>query len=255
MYFHKETLNKPPELINIRVTDISRMGDRMFAPPDWTFVLIDYHGRIRIDDANYDLRPGLAILMPPHAERTYTDVQWPSPHRNAQFNLRTLDRIEPTLWQLDRDFVRICELFDATVASYATQPRRADARFWNLLWELTDLAPLADDCRGDVASLVRAATARIEAELAEPLYVSQLAKALSVSHNTLTAAFRSELHTTIVKYIRQRRMHHADYLLRCTDLPIKVIAAEIGIPDLQHFNHCVNRQFGCSPSAYRRAHS
>jgi transcriptional regulator GlxA family with amidase domain len=46
-------------------------------------------------------------------------------------------------------------------------------------------------------------------------------------------------------------MERAEYFLRKTALPVKGIAAECGVTDLQHFNKLVRRFFGKSPRAIR----
>ncbi|MHC4887055.1 MAG: helix-turn-helix domain-containing protein, partial [Planctomycetota bacterium] len=40
-------------------------------------------------------------------------------------------------------------------------------------------------------------------------------------------------------------------LLRQTDLPVKAIAVEVGMADLQRFNKAFRRSTGVSPRAYR----
>jgi AraC-like DNA-binding protein len=46
-------------------------------------------------------------------------------------------------------------------------------------------------------------------------------------------------------------MRQAEYLLRNSTLPIKLIAQECGIPDLHYFNKLVKGRFGRPPSRLR----
>ena len=98
---------------------------------------------------------------------------------------------------------------------------------------------------------VAAAIAYIEANLARPLTVPALARAAGVSHNHLTRLFGSETGTTVVAYIRERRMARARHLLVSSTLSIPAVAASVGIPDLQAFNKACHRELGGSPRAVR----
>ena len=46
-------------------------------------------------------------------------------------------------------------------------------------------------------------------------------------------------------------MARAQHLLSQSTLPIKAIAEEVGIPDLQHFNKVVRRKLGGAPRRLR----
>jgi len=91
----------------------------------------------------------------------------------------------------------------------------------------------------------------IEAHLAEPLTVPQIARYADVSHNHLTRLFRAETGDTVVAYIRQRRLARAEHLLRRSTMPIPAIAASVGIPDLQAFNKACRRELGAPPRRLR----
>ena len=52
-------------------------------------------------------------------------------------------------------------------------------------------------------------------------------------------------------YLRRCRLDRALYLLTQSDVPIKEIACEIGIPDLHAFNKAIRRGFGLAPRELR----
>jgi transcriptional regulator GlxA family with amidase domain len=85
--------------------------------------------------------------------------------------------------------------------------------------------------------------------------VASLAQQLDISHNHLTRLFQAEAKTSVVGYIRQRRMERAQHLLTQTTLPIKVIATQVGMRDLHAFNKTVRREFGVSPRSLRNSSS
>jgi len=86
------------------------------------------------------------------------------------------------------------------------------------------------------------------------LAVAELAVELGISHNHLTRLFRRTFDKTAVAYIRERRMGLAKHLLLNTNLPIKSIAYQVGIPDLHLFNKTVHRELGASPRVFRKRH-
>ena len=74
----------------------------------------------------------------------------------------------------------------------------------------------------------------IELRLAETLSVKALADEVGISHNHLTRLFRAAVGDTVIGYIRQRRVQRARHLLEHTTLPIKTVAAQVGIEDPRH---------------------
>ncbi len=95
------------------------------------------------------------------------------------------------------------------------------------------------------------AEAWIIKNLAEDITVTRLCTELSVSSRHLLRAFRNEHGITIQEFIIQRRIREAARLLLNTDKAPKVIAQEVGIPNLQHFNKLMRSHTGASPRSFR----
>jgi transcriptional regulator GlxA family with amidase domain len=55
-----------------------------------------------------------------------------------------------------------------------------------------------------------------------------------------------------MEYVRHRRLEAAYSMLTKTRLPIILIAADVGIPNLAHFNRLMHKQYGGSPRELRR---
>lgn len=81
-----------------------------------------------------------------------------------------------------------------------------------------------------------------------------LAKALSLSPNTISLAF-SKIHTTLRDYLNYLRVCHAHRLLITTDLPISEIMEESGYQNQGTFNRKFMEQFGKSPREVRKANT
>ena len=123
-------------------------------------------------------------------------------------------------------FVRSCWA-DALSAGVGDEQRR-DAAFWAALWRLARSAR-PDHRRAGLPPAVSTVVRTIEDNLDRPLPVAELAAAAGVSHNHLTRLFGSHLGTTVVGYVRRRRLEEAEHLLRNSTMPVARIARMVGI--------------------------
>jgi AraC-like DNA-binding protein len=136
------------------------------------------------------------------------------------------------------------------VSATATSERRR-AALWETLWELADGHPrpiVGSPARNPV---VESALKQIESNLCGPLSVADVAEQMGVSYSYLSRLFQASLGENVIGYIQRRRMERAVHMLCFTTLPIKSIAAEVGIDDLQRFNRFIHKRCGCSPRALR----
>lgn len=108
-------------------------------------------------------------------------------------------------------------------------------------------APQSDD--GDV--LVQAAIRLIDARLANPLTLADLAQRVGTHEKRLTAAFRRQLGLTVFGYLREQRLRRACTLLRESSISIDNLAALIGFSNAGNFSTAFREQMGITPSEYR----
>jgi AraC-like DNA-binding protein len=120
-----------------------------------------------------------------------------------------------------------------------------------LLWLALESRAAGPRTRADAAAELAATL--VASRLAEGLSVPDLAREVGVSQNHLAARFRSRFGVTIPRYLLTRRVERARQLLATTDLPVREIAAAVGMPDAQHFNKQFRRLVGHAPSAERPA--
>jgi transcriptional regulator GlxA family with amidase domain len=93
----------------------------------------------------------------------------------------------------------------------------------------------------------------IERRLSEPLKLSAVADDLEISSTHLVRLFRKHMGMTPLAYVQERRAEQAQHLLVHTTLPMKSIARQIGLVNLQQFNKFVRKKRGLSPRAIRSA--
>lgn len=260
--------------------------DRYSHLRDWSLHFYHYTGYVIADGHQLEIRPGGVSLVPPLLELEYHYLG-ESSHLWAHFSIdnhvspttanlesmsqfgvtaaaaqsgsaeRTAETTAPAMQYLSPErFHELHQDFESAIAWSALQPRRAEARLWNLLWELTD-EQVASTGRQDsrqsmysepVAEVIR----QIELRLSQVLRVDRLAREADVSHNHLTRLFQQEVGSTVVAYIRKRRADRAKHLITGSTQSIKSIAVDVGVPNLQQFNKLIRRELGVSPSQLRR---
>lgn len=100
--------------------------------------------------------------------------------------------------------------------------------------------------------VVRRALIMIDADLSADLSAGTVASSLDVSLGYLSTVFKKEVGKTLSEYVRERRMEHAEYLLRNTDLQVQSVAQSIGIIDLNYFTRLFKSHTGMTPTEFRR---
>jgi len=93
----------------------------------------------------------------------------------------------------------------------------------------------------------------IEAHLAQPLTVGELAGVATLSEYHFTRMFRISFGRAPHAWIAEQRLARARTLLKATGLPLAQIAAQCGYANPVHFNHRFREAHGAPPNAYRRA--
>ena len=92
----------------------------------------------------------------------------------------------------------------------------------------------------------------IDARFAEPLRMSDLCEAASLSERTLTRYFVQHIGESVGRYIARVRIGHACRMLADTSLPVAVIAARSGFANVANFNRQFKAAKQTTPAQYRR---
>lgn len=82
--------------------------------------------------------------------------------------------------------------------------------------------------------------------------LGELADHLNISENYLYKIFVSKTGKSPAAFITNLRMVTAKQALANPSLPVKMIAAHLGYPDVSHFSTVFKRECGVSPREYRR---
>lgn len=215
--------------------------------------LHDYRARMRLGDAALDLMPGDLTLSPAGVATAY-DLPSPGRHWCVHFFPDAGDgpsvalplrlRLGPTAAFVAERMSVISRLHARGAGDLLSAARAAVALQELLLWCVGRQRDEADTLADRVAGLV-------EARFAEPLTADRIAREVGRSQNYVAARFRARFGMTIPRYVLQRRMAHARYLLEATDQPISAIAKRVGCPDPHYFNKLVRKFLGGSPTQVR----
>jgi len=85
----------------------------------------------------------------------------------------------------------------------------------------------------------------------ETISLNEVADAVNMSANYLSAIFSQNMQKTFVEYITCKRVDKAKKLLRETDKSSGEIAQEVGYKDPHYFSYVFKKKSGCSPREYR----
>ena len=88
----------------------------------------------------------------------------------------------------------------------------------------------------------------------ERLTVEEIGKFVKLHPNYAMNLFQKSFGTTLVHYLTQHRVSHAQRLLATTDSTIADVAFSSGFNSISRFNEAFRRACGCSPREYRKEH-
>lgn len=95
----------------------------------------------------------------------------------------------------------------------------------------------------------------IEAQMARPLGVEDLARVCDLSASRFNHWCQLELGCSPLEYLRQRRLQRARQLLEHSNLPIGDIAARCGYSSQSAFTQAFSRRWQLLPSTLRKGHT
>ncbi|MFF3115493.1 helix-turn-helix domain-containing protein [Kitasatospora sp. NPDC057904] len=247
-------LDEPPNVaaVGIGVHGCASRTDVFSLPNLWQLHFYRYEADLTVDGTAHAIRPGRVSLVPPGTTVRYR-YRGRSEHLYVHLRLGSAGAplSVPVIQDAGEELAPLAGQLNSALTAWPHTPARATAEVWAALWRVAHLAPPRTTGVPATHPAVATALATIEARLAEPLSVAEIAKAAGVSHNHLTRLFRAATGNTVVGHLRARRLERARHFLQATTLSIPAIASSVGIPDLQAFNKACRRDLGASPRGIR----
>jgi AraC family transcriptional regulator len=230
-----------------------KQTERYFLPKFWCVHFYPYAGEVRVNGQPLPIQPGHVGVLPPGAKLEYL-YHGRSIHSYAHFYFQPSSKGKvpiPAMQDLGDDFVQYRQEFDQAMGLFSTESLRTEIRVWEILWKLATRSPTTSKKSGGHHPAIQKSLQLIESRLGTKISVQSLAKEVDLSHNHLIRLFQKSLRSTIVSYIRERRVQRARHLLIHSTLPIKAIAHEVGIPDPHAFNKIIRHATGSPPRVLR----
>ena len=125
-----------------------------------------------------------------------------------------------------------------------------EMNFKEKLRELSSTSVMVQGKR--TSKLIRDVQDMIANKMNEPLNVQTIAYYFHISPNYLSAIFRSETGMRLTEYITNIKMREAARLLRSTDMHVSKITETIGYDNANYFARSFKKQYGVTPTEYRR---
>lgn len=222
----------------------------------WSLQLCGDPATLTIGDIEVPLTEGAIVMRPPYQPLRYE--YHADPWRSCFFHFLAhslaMQPVEIPLIQYGVEGFQ--ELWDSVVDLanlLEDSPLQAEVRAWDVLWRVARLSHQAmpKHTAPPVSPAVQKAMDMIDLSKPGHIDIDQVVAASGVSHTHLNRLFRQELGANISEHIRKRAIERAKKLLHFTNMPLKAVADQIGMSDLQRFNKFIRREFGVSPRAYR----
>lgn len=102
------------------------------------------------------------------------------------------------------------------------------------------------------ADRISRACEHIQAHLAEPIYVADLAAMVGLGRSAFSRLFKRSTGRSVPKYVNEMRIDRACQLLVETDLTVSQIAYDCGFISPAHFQRQFREHQACTPLAFRQ---
>jgi len=134
------------------------------------------------------------------------------------------------------------------------QPNQQSPRISAILYEM--LMCLCSHVDSDIhqSPVDQSILKYIDENIGHRLSLTEISAAFGYHPAYFSSRFAKNMGVTFSKYVMQRKMIHACYLLEITDWPVDRIAHDLGFCDISHFIQRFKTSEGVTPSIYRRNH-
>ena len=255
-------IGQSPTIVGIGRARVT--GDGVHRYPNteaWSLHLYFADARCRIGNDAFAIIPGSITLTPrgvasvyeTHEDLGHIFVHFMPAHEDAP------DASLPLHVRPGTGSEPIATAIVEALTVHRSNPLLATARIWDALIRLAHLSAPDRTAPGAHPAVERALT-WIDLHLPDRCSLDELAREAGVSATHLNRLFAEVLGISPMRHLRERRLELAHYLLVATDLPVKEVAYQVGIPDVHAFNKLCKARFGRPPTRIRdcdeaKAHS
>lgn len=145
---------------------------------------------------------------------------------------------------------RIYELVFACRNAQLPVETRLSQKLYGILTALLDGKQAAAEGRANTP--VETAMAFIQARYSEPISLEDMAQCAHMSQYHFSRLFKKECGYSPHEFLILTRLSRAKYLLKTTELPVKIIAQNVGYQNVTTFTNAFTNRVGLSPSLFRK---
>lgn len=179
------------------------------------------------------------VITEPAAHRAVSDGQlfahWEDDLRGRDVEVR-----KAVLLEMEARFVRLCRSAEVEPGVAAGVRRRRHG----------GPAALSDGSLNKVEQMA----CLIAQQYTAKLTVDDIGRAVKLHPNYAMNLFQKSFGTTLIGYLTQHRISHAQRLLATTDMKIVDVAFNSGFSSISRFNDAFRRACGSTPREYRQSH-
>ncbi len=154
--------------------------------------------------------------------------------------------------RIDKDVAEFAEK-TAVILGSENDPELRDTLFLSLVMLLTKRAKPRDlgECDEEYGRIASIAS-YIDAHCDEDMSLEVLAEMASYSRRHFTRLFRKYYGSSVMEYVRERRLMHSCEVLLSETASISDIALMCGFSTISAFSRCFKQKYGVSPTDYRK---
>ena len=236
------------------------------------------HGYVTVDLKQYKVSGSTIILILPgqlHSIEQYDDLSME--YENIFFNVgmllpRTEDisstgflrpflngqiTVPSVFTVVSEHYAALSSCLDACDEICKTKPEGYDLYIKGKLFEFFYV--LSNRCREDktahtMKSLdkMKIIMKHVENHYMEKITIADIAEVAGFSESHFMRYFKETMGTSFIEYLREYRLTMAARLLLASDASILSISEEVGFDNLSYFNRAFKKEYGITPSQYRK---
>lgn len=229
-------------------------------------LVLEGKGELTVNGNKYELNPKDVFLLHFDEDHVYQNIgtsRWKKVWISFRHSLLTpglnqlgLDMISKISLK-DQDFEQIRRLFFDVLDDIRNRNKDfridASATCYKIFHLLARYARAISSQRTNVIPpQIQAVISYVEKHLREPISMEDLAEVAGCCRVHLTRLFKKHMGIHTRDWLIQLRMRHACMMLKTTNLPVHLVAEEVGFDDPYHFSTAFRRTVGQPPTKYRK---
>lgn len=172
---------------------------------------------------------------------------------NARFIVADMDNLPDNILAMTESKFVISQPLLAYVQFIEKQlVHQVDSPLESMTFDLFYLLIAQQSYSHNIDHRIERALGVIKQDISLTYSLEQLAKVACLSLTQYKKIFKQSMGMPTHKYITQLRMDRARTLLTHTDLPVRIVAEQVGYQDLSLFSRRFSRHFGQSPKLFTR---